>query len=139
MSAGKAGRPDEELAEVVEAELLGVIQGIDPSPVDDLPLAHHHAHEVQAEDADRVEDAFARPPLIEMPEARHQPRQERRPQRVAQITVGSVIASHPTPRSRRPSGRTRKISLDSIFNAIRRPDRDLPRSTSLVGRQVRHA
>ena len=76
--AGSVGEPDEELAEEAEPELLGVLQRVDPAPVDDMALAQGQPHDIQAEDADRVEDPLAGPALVEVAQARDEPGQERR-------------------------------------------------------------
>src|SRR5690348_10396177 len=60
----------------METELLGIIQGVDPPPVNDLPLAQCKSEEVQAEDADRVEPSFAGSALVEVTKAGEQPGQE---------------------------------------------------------------
>ena len=127
---GQRRQADEELAEVIEAELLGVVEGVHPPPVDDLPLPHDHAHEVQAEDADRVQDRLARTPLIEMPQARHQPRQEGRHRRVTQIhaRLSSSRCIHLQESGAGPPDASPGSRL-APFDASRRPHRDLPRPT----------
>src|SRR5262249_28527029 len=72
----QGGEADEELAQIMEAELFGVLKRVHPTPVDDLPLAHREPDEVEAEDADRVEDPLTDPALIEVAEAGAKPGEE---------------------------------------------------------------
>ena len=102
------GQTDEELAEIIQAELLGVVHRVDPAPVDDLPFAEQEADEVQAEDADGVQPALADPALVKMAQARDEPRQERGTIRIAK--GNGRLAHGRNSESEQPEGRT----IDSI-------------------------
>src|SRR5208283_2895076 len=76
---GQRRQTYEELTQVVEAELLGIVEGVDPPPVNDLALSEQEARQIQAEDANRVKPALAGPPLVKVAEARNQPGQKSGP------------------------------------------------------------
>ena len=67
----------------MNAELLGVLERIDPSPVDDFPFPHHQSDEIQPKDAEEVKECLSFSPLVEMAPARYQPGEKRGFQRIA--------------------------------------------------------
>src|SRR3954452_9012841 len=86
----------------MQAKPLGIIEGVDPSPVDDLPLPHREPQEVEREDGDRIEPPLADPSLVEMAEAGKGPGEEGRLVGVAQrdLMVGHGSQSRKGCRSR---------------------------------------
>ena len=70
--------PDEELSQVMNAELLRVLKGVDPSPVDDFSFAHKQSDEIQPKDAEEVKECLPFPPLVEVAPARESARRETR-------------------------------------------------------------
>src|SRR5208337_3496995 len=76
---GQRRQTYEELTQVVEAELLGIVERVDPPPVNDLTFSKQEACQIEAEDANRVKPALAGPTLVKVAEARNQPGQKSGP------------------------------------------------------------
>src|SRR5208337_883803 len=76
---GQRTQTYEELTQVVEAELLGIVERFDPPPVNDRTFSKPDACQIEAEDANRVKPALAGPTLVKVAEARNQPGQKSGP------------------------------------------------------------
>ena len=84
--ARQGRQADEELTDVVQAELLGVGQRVDPTAGRRSSFAHHQPDEEKPEDADRV-DSLARPALVEVAKSRTEPCQKGRLSRIMEIDL----------------------------------------------------